>query len=293
QIENNLADVNRLLATIADLNAQIGRFEVNAPGSAVDLRDQRQARFEELAAKLPVELQDLSGGRIRVVARNAAGGEVILVDGANAAGTAAFDGSQVTAGDPPTALAPESGFIKGCLTARDGTIAVLRRDLDLLARQLVASVNQAYNPTGATGDFFDPTGATAGTLSLANGLSVSTLKTSDGGAAGDNSIALAIAGLATRRFSTATGDAFDGSFSGFFSQTVGKLGQALAGANARVEDQANIEKLVRGQRDALSGVSLDEEMADLMKFQRAFQASSRVFQTIDELLEIVVNRLGA
>ena len=50
--------------------------------------------------------------------------------------------------------------------------------------------------------------------------------------------------------------------------------------------------LVRSQRDGVSGVSLDEEMADLMKFQRAFQASSRVFTVMDELLDVVVNRLG-
>jgi flagellar hook-associated protein 1 FlgK len=59
-----------------------------------------------------------------------------------------------------------------------------------------------------------------------------------------------------------------------------------------LEDQTNIEKLVRSQREALGGVSLDEELADLLKFQRAFQASSRVFNVIDELLNGVVNQLG-
>ena len=38
--------------------------------------------------------------------------------------------------------------------------------------------------------------------------------------------------------------------------------------------------------------ALDEEMADLMKYQRAFQASSRVFSAVDDLLDLVVNRLG-
>jgi flagellar hook-associated protein 1 FlgK len=42
----------------------------------------------------------------------------------------------------------------------------------------------------------------------------------------------------------------------------------------------------------VSGVSLDEEMADLMKYQRAFQASSRVFTVLDDLLDVVVNQLG-
>ena len=105
-------------------------------------------------------------------------------------------------------------------------------------------------------------------------------------------MALAIAQLATQTFSVAGGDQFDGTFSGYYSQSVSKLGQALAGANARVDDQGNIEKLVRSQRDGVSGVSMDEELADLMKYQRAFQASSRVFTVIDDLLDVVVNRLG-
>ena len=59
-----------------------------------------------------------------------------------------------------------------------------------------------------------------------------------------------------------------------------------------MNDQGRIEQLVRSQRDAVSGVSLDEEMANLMKYQRAFQASSRVFQVIDNLLENIVSEMG-
>ena len=123
-------------------------------------------------------------------------------------------------------------------------------------------------------------------------LTAANLKASDGGAAGSNTIALAVAALAHATFSTSGGDAIDGTFSGFFGKSVIKLGEALATANSRVEDQENIERLVRGQRDAVSGVSLDEEMANLVKYQRSFQASSRVFTVLDELLDNVVNRLG-
>jgi flagellar hook-associated protein 1 FlgK len=156
----------------------------------------------------------------------------------------------------------------------------------------VTSVNTAYNPSGATGDFFAASGTSAAGISLAANLSVTSLKASDGGAAGDNSLALAVARLANAEFSTANGDHIDGTFAGFYSKSVSKLGQALASANSRVEDESNIEQLVRAQRDTVSGVSLDEEMADLLKYQRAFQASSRVFSVMDELLENIVQGLG-
>jgi flagellar hook-associated protein 1 FlgK len=292
EIATDVDEVNGLLSTIAELNAQIGRFEINAPGSAVDLRDQRQARIEELAAKLPVEIRDTGSSQVQIVAKDGSGNDVILVNLATVQGTVAFNGTQITAGNPATVLGLNGGSIQGFLTARDGAIQTLRDDLDALASQLVTSVNAAYNPGGTTGNFFDPAGLTAGSISLVNTLTAVNLKASDGGAAGDNSIALAIAALANSSFATGSGDDIDGSFSSFFGKTVSKLGQALASANSRADDQTNIERLVRSQRDSVSGVSLDEEMADLMKFQRAFQASSRVFTVLDDLLDVVVNQLG-
>ncbi len=292
EVNNDVAEVNRLLTTIAELNGQIGRFETNAPGTAIDLRDQRQARLEELAAKIPVEVRDTASGQVQIVAKDGGGADILLVDRTSVPGPVAFNGTQITGGSPSTAIALSSGSIKGALTARDGAIQTLRDDLDKLAQQFVTSVNAAYNPTGTTGDFFNAGGVTAGTIGVVSTITAATLKTSDGGPAGDNSVALAVAQLATTAFSVAGGDQIDGSFSGFFSKTVSKLGQALAGANSRVDDQSNIERLIRSQRDSVSGVSLDEEVADLMKFQRAFQASSRVFNVLDDLLDLVVNRLG-
>src|SRR4051812_30399150 len=163
-IGNDVAEANQLLSSIADLNGQIGRFEVNNAGSAIDLRDQRQALLEKLAAKLPIETQNGPGGQVRVVAKNSAGPDVLLVDLASVQGTVAFDGVQIAAGQPATILSPTSGSIKGALTVRDGAVQTLRNNLDQLAHQLVTSVNAAYNPTGITGDFFDAAGTSAGTI---------------------------------------------------------------------------------------------------------------------------------
>lgn len=292
QIGSDVSEVNRLAGIIADLNGQIGRIEINVPGSAVDLRDQRQARLEELAAKLAIDVVDTSDGQVQVSARDATGAAVRLIDRTAVLGGLAYSGTQITAGLPATVLGAGTGSIHGSLAARGGAVQDLRTSLDLLAGQMVASVNAAYNPTAGTGDFFDAAGATAGTISIAAGVTAASLKASDGGEAGDNTIALAVARLANHRFSTAAADAFEGSFSGFFSNTVSALGQSLSSANSSVADQANIERLVRAQRDSLSGVSLDEEMAEMMKYQRAFQSSARVFSIVDELLDLVVNSLG-
>jgi flagellar hook-associated protein 1 len=291
---NDVADANRILANIADLNGQIGRFEITMPGTAVDLRDQRQAQVEELAKLLSIETQpDPAGsGQLQVFARNSGGAQVMLVNLAVVTGPVTLSGSTVSGGSPSTALALTGGSVYGSLQARDGGVQDLRDDLDDLASQLVASVNGAYNPTNATGNFFNAAGVTAATLALDGALTPTNLKASDGGPAGDNTIAKAVANLANQVFSVGGGDDINGTFSQHYGTAVTNFGQTLASTNARVEEQTNIERLVRTQRDSVSGVSLDEEMADLMKFQRSFQASSRVIQVIDDLLDTIVNRLG-
>ena len=289
QVGSDVTTTNNLLQSIAGLSSQIFQLEINNPGSAVDLRDQRQADIEQLAAKLPVATQTSATGQFQVYAKDATGAKVILVDGANVQGSVAFTGTQITGGASATTLALNGGSIQGALSARDGGIKTLSDNLDQLASQLVTAVNKAYNPTGATGDFFNAAGTTAATIAVAAGVNATTLKASDGGPAGDNTIALAVAQVATQQFSTAAGDAITGTFGGFFSTAVSNIGQAVAGATARVTDQTNIETIVRGQRDAVSGVSLDEETANLLKYQRAYQASARVFTTLDTLMASVIN----
>lgn len=295
QISTDVGEVNTLLETIAKLNGQIGHFEINAPGSAADLRDQRQAKLEQLATKLNFETRAsaTAPGQIDLFVHDAGGAEIPLVQLNAVTGPVTLAGSTISAGSPSTAVAVTAGALHGNLEARDGTVQTLRDQLDALAGQLVSSVNTAYNPTGATGDFFAAAGTSAGTIALAAGLTPVTLKASDGGPAGDNTLAVAVAQLANHSFSTAGGDAIDGTFAKYFSGVVSSFGATASRVADQYGDQKNIENIVRAQRDSISGVSMDEELADLVKYQRSFQASSRVIQMIDELLETIVNRLGS
>ena len=69
------------------------------------------------------------------------------------------------------------------------------------------------------------------------------------------------------------------------------MGNTIADLNDNIDHQKSIETLLLDQRRAVSSVSIDEEVADLMRFQRSFQASSRVLSTLDKMLEIVVMSL--
>jgi flagellar hook-associated protein 1 FlgK len=109
QISDDVTTVNNLLASIADLNNQIGRAEIGRPGAALDLRDQRQARLEELAAKLPIETRPGSAGQIQVVLKDAANADVVLVDDSTVTGPVTFTGTGLTGGAAATGLVFASG----------------------------------------------------------------------------------------------------------------------------------------------------------------------------------------
>ena len=291
QIAGDAASVNSLLNTIAGLNSQITVSEAGNPGSAVDLRDLRQTAIETLATKISFNSSAAtSGGQIKLSTTDVDGNAVVLVDGATVSNTVASNGTNLTAGGAALSLA--SGSIKGAMDARDGAIQSVRNSLDALAQQLVTSVNAAYNPTGATGNFFDAAGTTAATIALDPALTSNNLKTGASGNSGDNTVALAVASLASKTFSTGAGDAIDGTLTQFFSGTVSGFGQTLANVNNSVTNQTNVENLVRTQRDNVSGVNLDEETTNLMKYQKAYQASARFISIVDNLLDTLI-QLGA
>ena len=93
---------------------------------------------------------------------------------------------------------------------------------------------------------------------------------------GSNDIALAIAELGNNEFAKDISD------------INADIGNSLSDLSDNIDHQKTIENLLLEQRNAVSSVSIDEEVADLMQFQRSFQASSRVLNTLDKMLELVV-----
>lgn len=293
QVTTDVSTVNGLLKQIADLNRQIGATEVQAPGSAMDLRDQRQTHLQELAKYVDFTVQPLAGssGQIEVIAKDNAGGDFSLVQGSIVRGGLAFTGTGFTSGQPPVTLAVQGGSLAGNLAARDGAVATLRTDLRRAAEQLAGAVNTAYNPGGASSNFFKVPPA-AGIIALDPALTFNNLRATATGNSGANEIALAVGNVAQQQFSTAGGDSIDGTINGAFNRIVSGLGASLAGVNTHLADQQSVQQLVTQQRDSVSGVSMDEEMADLMKYQRAYEASARVVRTIDDLLDTIVHGLS-
>ncbi len=116
----------------------------------------------------------------------------------------------------------------------------------------------------------------AASLKVDGDLTPELLKSSEETPEGSNDIAFNIGSLA------------DGEFNLKISTLNADIGNKMSDLSDNFDHQKSLENLLLDQRRSVSSVSIDEEVADLMQFQRSFQASSRVLNTLDKMLELVV-----
>ena len=100
----------------------------------------------------------------------------------------------------------------------------------------------------------------------------------------DNQTALAMAALNSQSLTSLKGASLNGSFQAI----VNGVASDTAAAKSNAEASQGIADTLQAQRDALSGVSLDEEAVNLMKQQRAYQASARLISTVDDLMKTLL-----
>ena len=295
-IDTDLKSANALLTDIARLNGQISRSEaVSGAGTANDLRDQRQSKLESLSTLVGFDAVEASDGSVGIVV-----GGVSLVTADVREKTletfADVDGlRRIRASGTTGPLVVTSGRVHGTLDARDGGLKDLRDGIDALASSLIDQVNALHSAgfalDGSTGrDFF--LGSSAADIRVNQALLDDPTRLQAAGAPavagvperGDNRTALALSKLGNQPIAALDGQTFGNAY----NQTVGRLGESLSSVNQRLADQKTVADLLKGQRDSVSGVSIDEEMADLTRFQRGYQASAKLITTIDEMLETTI-----
>jgi flagellar hook-associated protein 1 FlgK len=184
-----------------------------------------------------------------------------------------------------------SGKLAGLLAVRDQKIPGILADLDTLAAGLANAINTAHRAgfdlTGtAGGDLFAPPpasgpGAAASMAVLISDPSL--LAASSDGSPGSNGNLAALAGV--RNQAIIAGQ----SPTDFYANLVFRIGSDVANGTAESEASDLILRQLENQRGSLSGVSLDEEAANLVRYQRAFEAAARVVTTVSEMLDTAVN----
>jgi flagellar hook-associated protein 1 FlgK len=290
-VQSDVSDVNSLLGDIAKLNEQIVRAEAPGDGTANDLRDARQAKLEELGKLVKFDTAPGDSGAVNITI----GGTLMVDTTVVSDQLETYDSGNgkllVRAASTDTPLNITSGHIAGIIEARDGAVQTLRDNLSNLASNLITQVNQihqaGYGLDDSTGmNFFE--GTNASDIRVNSALTPDKIAASDkAGEDLNNKVITQLADLQRTKLGALDNQTFSDRYAGI----VGDLGTSLNKANQGVADQAVVANMVKTQRDSVSAVNMDEEMTDLVKFQRAYQASAQVVNVVNTMLETVLNMM--
>ncbi|WHU01653.1 flagellar hook-associated protein FlgK [Sphingomonas sp. NIBR02145] len=280
-----VTQLNNLSASLAKVNAGLARATDGTAGQAA-LLDQRDQMLEQMSALTDVNVSFDAYGRASVRAGGSSG--PALVDGAQAAivsQTSNDEGAFAFSVRQPTGevqiMSPNGGAMAG-IAESGSRIATARDQISQMAQDFAEGVNavqaaggdlqgNAGQPIFAVGD---PAYQLTAVMSDPRGIAAAAA----GGGTRDNSN---LAGLEALRTS--------GNFEQGVTDLTAANGAALAGRNSVADAQSSIRDAAVSARDSISGVNIDEEAVDLMRFQQAYQASTRVIQVARETLQSILD----
>lgn len=306
-IESRVQEINSYADRISKLNNEIYRFELTGQ-TANDLRDQRNLLVDKLSEIVNITTYEDSNKNFRIDISGQA-----LVDGNNAY-TMSVDNTGTIKWDlAGTPVNPTGGILKGLLDMRDGDgtngikgIPYYKEQLNQFAYNIATVFNtkhsKGYGLDGSTGiNFFNITDTMYNpTAEYAKNIQVSSDILADDGLQkiaaassasllpGDNTNVLNLIALRDTKISGLN----NGTFDDFVSSLISNLGVDAQQANMMQTNQSAMVKQVDYNRQSVSGVSLDEEMTNMLKYQKSYEASARMITVMDELLDTLINKMG-
>lgn len=297
------AQINTKLDTVAQLSGRINQARAVGEEPA-DLQDKRDAALMELAEL--IEISTYTDGNGQLVVQ---GPGVTLMQGDSArhvsldiggdgklrvlAETVGGSGSDIT-------HFLSGGQLSGVLTVRDQDLVEMQAELDTFAFHVASEVNAVHSAgfglDGASGrNLFSVSATQAGAAAslqvdaeLVDHPERIAASSSATQLPGNSGQAVLLARVAETPIA-ALGNLDPGQA---YARLIGRVGQRKADSAATLETREAMTAQVEVVRQSISGVSLDEEMVALTKYQRAFEAASRVFTTADRLLEELINTVG-
>lgn len=304
QTKDRINEVNDITAQIAKLNIEITKEEATGD-FANDYRDQRNVLVDRLSKLVDTEVTEMSDGQLAITV----GGHFIVNRDKN---TNFYEGKHyndkrisVPMLEGTTMEVPvKNGTIKGLMDS-NGVINSMRERLNYFINSVASEVNKLHKsgktmdiPPKDGDDFFVPVNAALpigmGNIKLNPAFSgddgLNTIVTSMEGDSGDNSIALKIANLRHAEIMKDGNDIL--SIDGYYQNIILHVGNDGAEAIRVCKNQLKLVQSADANRQAISGVSMDEEMSNMMKFKFSYDASSRAINLIDEMIETVIMRMG-
>ncbi|HEY9720663.1 MAG TPA: flagellar hook-associated protein FlgK, partial [Oscillatoriaceae cyanobacterium] len=302
--QSEVNDINTLTAQIASLNQQV-TTGVAAGMSPNDLQDARDQAINQLSQKLGINVvEDPTSGALNVFLNGQP-----LVNGNNsfqlqAAPVLANGFFQINYAPTGQQAQVTGGELNALLNLRNTTLSDTQpggfiNDVNSLASNLMTAVNTIHSASfGLDGvttlPFFTGTDASDMQVNPAimappDGLRLIAAATNDpgslSGGPGDGGAALAIADLQNQA-QAGLGNATIDSFYQNIITSAGTQGQQ---SSNQLTTQQQLVQTITQQQSSISGVNSDEEMANVVTAQKAYEASARVMSTIDQMLETLMN----
>ncbi len=291
-VVEDVSQVNSLTSQLASIDQQISRLE-NANEDAGTLVDQQTNLVRQLSGLVDVQVIQTGKGGIELTTSNGtalvSGGQSFALSTATGTGGA----QQVMAGTQNITSSLAGGSLGGTIQIRDQEIPSTGSSLDQLAAGLATALNnanaQGYDletPPVKGGNIFaaPPVGgvgaAAAMTVTMTD---PSLIAASSDGTPGSNGNLANLSAVASE--AVANGQTPIDSYSNLVFQ----VGSTTSNTSADVDASAQILQQLQDERGSVSGVSLDEEAANMVQYQTAYQASARVITTINSLLADAVN----
>jgi flagellar hook-associated protein 1 FlgK len=299
RVTEGIGEVNERLRQIGALGAQINRVEVSGE-EASDLRDRRDTLVREVSERIPVTVLETDNGGYALML---AGSQTLVSNEGKVSELSASDGSgDVRVQKMAAGIAVDvtdlvsSGSIGGQLKARDGALKDLETKLDRLAYDFASSYNAAHSAgvglDGVSGrDIFEPLAGYEGAAAALEvssdiaGNAAAIAAAEDGGALpSDNRVALRMAALASAPIALGGMTVTEA-----LASLTGSAGMAVQSAGHAESVASGALEQVSALRDSMSGVSSDEEMVSMMRYQRAYEASLQVIQIADQMMGELMN----
>jgi len=296
-IDVKVKEINSLSLQIADLNDQILKTEATGD-NANDLRDRRDLLVDQLSKIVKLYVDEDNNGMYTISVTGAA-----LVTG-KYYNPIEFDVTDITSvitfTDLGYNLVTDGGELKGLLEMRDNALPYYMKGLEDIAQALMDEINPIHStgfglgdasvdPTLTGNDFFiSGTGNNLIELNPALDVLERIAAASSNNTPGDGSNALLIAQLKQKKIATLA----NGTFDDYTKSLISALGVDTQEAIRMTDNQQLLLTQIENRRESVSGVSLDEEMSNMIKFQHGYNSAARMVTAIDEMLEVVVNKMG-
>jgi len=288
--------INNISDQIASLNDAVMSAELSG-SVANDLRDRRDYLVDELSQYVNVSVNEQPNGTFTVFL-----GSMAIVDGVDVSHlntTFEQKGEMIVhnVGFLNTSASPEinNGALAALIESRDQVIEERIGELDKFSISLVENINaihqEGYTLNGDTGiDFFDKNITGAGDIKVSQQVlqNEGLIAASRNGEVGDNSNALRLAALRSELVMNG-GNA---TFNDFYNSEIGVIGIRSQEAQNLAANQESLVFHIENNRQSIQGVSLDEEMANMIRYEHAYAAAARVITVMDEALNTVINGMG-